>query len=192
MKYLFMLLAACTLYHSPAAAQERIFRFGPKAGLNVSWLTRNIDNPRIGFHAGLLFHLKLHEHWRLQPEVYFSQQGGGNFIKVLGPATDCNYLAFPMLAQYRFKSRLYFEAGPQLGILVNRKLREHYYADGVSYVDHHENAADLLAAFGAGYQAGKRLGFNVRYNRGITPVAQRAAASHAKNHLLQTGMYMLF
>lgn len=183
---LFTLLAA-----TRAKAQEKVFRFGPKAGINLSDIS-GLDNvqARIGFHAGLLFNFRLAAHWRLQPEAYFSTQGGKGPDKIMQTAEQYNYLALPVLAQYRFTPRLFAEAGPQLGILVNPRRREYMGADGSTYYNRHEKTADFLVAAGAGYEFNNRFGINLRYTQGITSIRTSARENRQVNMLLQAGGFM--
>lgn len=175
-----------------AQAQEKVFRFGPKAGLNVSDLTNlSHADPRIAFHAGMQFNIRLNKHWRLQSEVYYSAQGGRAKTKSLESTEYYNYLAFPLLAQYRF-SRFYVEAGPQFALLLNGRLREYSPDGSTSYTSHHENIADFLIPVGAGYQLNDHFGFNLRYNQGITSIRRSSLADKNRNVVLQAGAFMFF
>lgn len=177
-----------------AGAQEKVFRFGPKAGLNVSDISGSIDvATRLGFHAGMQFNIRLNNHWRLQPEMYFSMQGGRMPDNVIDKQSEkYNYLAFPVLVQYRFTKRFFVEAGPQAGILVNGRMRTYTHTDGSTYDSRHENTFDFLIAAGAGYQFNERFGINVRYNQGITGIRRSANAEKQRSMVLQAGGFMYF
>ena len=158
MKKSLPLIAIAILSMFVAPAQEKVVTPGVKGGANFSWLTNFPGNgARPGFHLGGLLHLRLNARWRLQPEVYFSTQGERYDPK--DPEEYYNYLAFPLLLQYRFKHGFFVEAGPQLGILVNGRMREY---GSPSYTGHHENTFDFLIPVGAGYQISRRLGVYAR------------------------------
>lgn len=197
MKKALCLLLLSILYLN-AGAQEKVFSFGPKAGLSVSNLgNKPAVRERIGFYAGMLFHIKLNDHWRLQPEAYFSQQGARQPKGTVTHQTTeyYNYLAFPLLAQYRFTKRFYVEAGAQLGILVNGRLKTYYDESALGtggFTSHHENTFDLIVPAGAGYQLNRHFGFNLRYNQGITNIRRYALAAKERHQVFQAGAYMFF
>ncbi len=175
-----------------AQAQEKVFRFGPKAGLNFSNVVPlSHTDPRLAFHAGMQFNIRLNKHWRLQPEVYYSAQGGRVNVPAAKNTEYYNYLAFPLLAQYRF-SRFYVEGGGQFALLVNRRLREYSPDGSESYTGHHENTGDFLIPVGAGYQLNDRFGFNLRYNQGISGIRRSRLADKNRNVVLQAGAFMFF
>lgn len=197
MKKALCLLLLSVLYIT-AGAQEKVFSFGPKAGFSMSNLSNKpAVRERPGFYAGMLFHIKLNTHWRLQPEVYFSQQGARQPKGAAHYKTTeyYNYLVLPILVQYRFAKRFYVEAGAQPGILVNGRLRTYYDESGLGtggFTSHHENTFDLIVPAGAGYQLNSHFGFNVRYNQGITNIRRYALAAKERNQVLQAGAYMFF
>lgn len=178
---------------SAVHAQEKVFHFGPKAGLNVSDISGlSAVDARIGFHAGLQFNIRLNEIWRLQPEVYFSTQGGHVPNKTISNSEQYNYAALPIMVQYWFNKRFFVEAGPQPAVLVNPRRREYTHPDGSSYTNRHENIFDFAIAAGAGYQFNQRFGVNIRYNQGITDIRRSAQSNDQRNMVLQAGGFMYF
>jgi hypothetical protein len=194
MKYISVLLLLFTLY-LPAFAQDKVFHFGPKAGISLSDISNKprID-PRVGYYAGLVFNIRLNSRWALQPEMYFSAQGAEGKLKDAAHIEHYNYLAFPILVQYHFANRLYLEGGVQAAFLVNGRLRSYQAVPepGAPYTSRHENVFDFLIPVGAGYQLNRHFGFNIRYNQGITGIRRSALASEERNRVLQAGAYMYF
>lgn len=189
------LLFSCILCLSiPALAQNRRFNVGLKGGLNYSWLSDNYppNTQRTSFHLGAVIHVRVHENWRIQSELYFSAQGEGidNTHKHL--RQDHNYLLFPTLMQYRFNKRFFIETGPQIGALMNRHALPFEIESEDPYRDNNTNLFDLSVAVGAGYQFTRRVSAYTRFNQGITNMRRNAIAAKDYNEVLQLGLNYWF
>lgn len=191
--------------------------FGIKAGVNGSSITNMgetveavLTDPSFssndiafksrtyyGFHGGAFVNIKLPAGFALQPELLYSIQGKG--FKVTDLSTNqkgtvdikLNYINIPVVAQYHLPLGLYFEAGPQFGILTTAKVVGKAEGDSNS-----EDATDgfkttdISLAVGAGFQLPKLpLGVYLRYNLGLTDVASDNDTDKTyKNSVFQLGI----
>ncbi|MHA4807217.1 porin family protein [Flavitalea flava] len=180
-KLALLLLAGTTL----ATANAQI-QFGLKAGANFASLTNTSGSKTlVGFNGGALVKIPLAGALSLQPEAVYSGQG----IKGDGGSIHLNYINIPVLANYSLPIGVFFQTGPQLGFLMSAKLK----ADGESDIDLKPSlkSTDFSWAFGAGYLLPiTNLGFNVRYNLGLTSLGKEGGTS--KNGVFQVGVFYLF
>lgn len=156
------------------------FSGGVRAGTNLTTLNGTFNGyhrvfPR--FYGGVFANYKTSDAFALQLEL--SYMGAGEKLSASSSdATDidklkANYLAVPLLAQYRFPFGGYIELGPQLGFLLSAKDEV-----GGTTTDIKDNikSTDFEAALGIGYQLKKSplagLGINVRYVRGLTDISK--------------------
>jgi len=161
-------------------------QFGLKAGANFATITSSTGGSTlVSFNAGALVKIPLAEALSLQPEAVYSGQG----IKGTGGKLALNYINIPVLITYTLPAGVFFQTGPQLGILLSAKAKGD---DGTS-----EDEKDLFKstdfswAFGAGYLIPNvDLGFNVRYNLGVASLGKEGGAS--KNGVFQVGIFYLF
>lgn len=136
--------------------QEHLY-FGVKAGANYSDFTNaDFDTEGLtGFHAGALVGYKFNDHFAVQEEFLYSTQGA----KIKGGTMDgedikLSYVTVPILLKYKTDFGLYFEAGPQIGILVD----EDFTSLGISSDTKFAEKIDGGAAAGIGYQFQNGLG----------------------------------
>ena len=114
-----------------ASAQKKI-KFGVKAGATISSLSYNhpiSNNPdsKLGFLMGILTESKLTEKIAIQPELFFSKEGG-KFNSSYN-SNDSHFeikqnieilkISFPIMAKYYFIPNLAIEFGPELNYLVS-------------------------------------------------------------------------
>jgi hypothetical protein len=168
-----IILSLSLLVGVVGAASAQDIRFGVKAGVNYSTITAdNTDGiqSKIGLQAGGLVNFGLSDLISIQPEVLYSQKGyqseEDSDVKV-----KMNYIDIPVMVKVN-AGGLFFEAGPQLGILAGAKL-----TDGSTDVDIKEglNTVDFGYAVGLGYQleSGPMLG--LRYNGGISNISKNGS-----------------
>lgn len=174
-----------------AVAQERP-KFGLKGGLNISKL--NFDNGtnadwRTGYHIGALSHIHVTPSFSLQPELYYSSQGGkfpaGNNTRNL----NLSYINLPVLLQYNFANGFRLQGGPQLGFLVGvddeiNGIEQNFYNTN------NINSIDVSLPLGISYLGYSGFGVDARYNIGLTDVFE--GATEAKNSVFQVGVFYLF
>jgi hypothetical protein len=143
--------------------------FGLKAGLNIANIggdAAGVD-AKIGFHAGLFGVLKISEKFGIQPEVVFSRQGAqaasNSKVKI-----NYDYVNIPIMFSAYATEKVFFQAGPQIGILVGAKITDG--SDDIDVKDQLEGV-DLGLGLGAGYDTGKVL-IGIRYNLGLTTTSK--------------------
>jgi Outer membrane protein beta-barrel domain len=187
MKLNFIAVVAFVLMTLSASAQVN---FGIKGGLNFYNLKGDdIEaDSKVGLHLGALAHIHLSETWAIQPELVFSGQGAeangaGDDVKLA-----LNYLNAPLLFQYMFDNGFRLEAGPQLGFLLSAKAK----SDGNSTdVKDNFNSIDLSIPIGVGYILPSVLGFDARYNFGLSNVNEDDD-SEIMNSGFQLGIFYQF
>lgn len=143
---------------------------GVKAGLNFANV--KVDNGadpdgKVGFHFGGYYKTPLEGAWSLQPEVLFSFQGWED--------QNITYLNIPVLAVYNVNDELSFHAGPQFGILLG----------GDNEATDFLNTLDVTIAFGGEYMITEELSGGVRYNLGVTNIADSDLSSDVFNRVFQ-------
>ncbi len=181
-------------------------RFGVKAGMNVSSLSKDgtLDDvkSKIGFNAGAFASIPVAASFTVQPEVLYSQYGsksnytaGGTKYSV---ATNLDYITVPVMLQYNFVPNFYVEAGPEFGLMVSAKEKVKNESNGASATS--DNFKDELNSFnfgvgiGAGYYFTDNIGVTARYVAGVTDYAKdRPSNSDAvRNNTLQVGLAYKF
>jgi hypothetical protein len=166
-------------------------KIGLKAGLNVANIKwENVDNTdsRIGANVGLLAHIHLTPEWALQPEVYYSQEGGKMPVGNDEVTWKTDYINIPLLLQYNFDNGFRLQAGPQLGLLVNAKAEAN---DGEESADEVFKSTNVSLGFGLGYLTYSGFGIDARYNLGLSKINE-AGYSDAKGRVLQIGLFYMF
>lgn len=186
-----IIFAASFFLLSIAQAQEA--HFGIKGGMNASSLNSSPSNSdmqtKIGFNAGVLAHIHgPNAQWALQPEIYYSSEGAKSKAnsKV---KTELGYLNIPVLAQYMFDNGFRIEGGPQLGILLNAKSKS-----GSSSTDIKDNlkTAAFSIPLGVGYLTSSGLGFDARYNFGISDLNKNPEVNKVHSNVFQFGLFYQF
>ena len=166
MKKLF-LVAAITAIGFAANAQVA---FGVKAGLNLSNLKgdgESLDS-KAGFNAGGFATIPVSSMFAVQPEILFSVEGAKqDEIKY-----NLNYINIPVMFQYR-NSGFIGELGPQIGILASAKAK---LDDETADIKDGFKSTNFALVIGAGYQLTNGLGFGVRYNLGLSSIAEDSDA----------------
>jgi hypothetical protein len=158
------------------AAQAQNVSLGIKAGPSYSGFvgkqTPNYESI-FGFHAGVFANIGLTDMFAFQPEVIYSQKGAK--VSNIDVTTRLNYVDIP-LSFHVNADGLFFEAGPQLGILVAAQDK----AGSVS-VDRKPlyNTLDFGYLAGLGYQRKSGPGIGLRYNGGFTNVEKSRTVGNA-------------
>lgn len=149
------------------AAQAQNVSLGLKAGPSYSGFVgpqaTNYESV-FGFHAGLFANIGITDMLAFQPEVIYSQKGAK--ASNIDVTKRLNYVDIP-LSFHVNADGLFFEAGPQFGILVAAQDK----AGSVS-VDRKSsyNTLDFGYLAGLGYQRKSGPGIGVRYNGGFTNI----------------------
>lgn len=154
---------------SGAAQAQRNTSLGLKAGGTYSsFVGDDADNSKgiFGFHAGGFVNIGLTKLFAFQPELLYSQKG--EKVGTSDGRYQLSYLDIP-LAFHVNADGLFFEAGPQVGVLLSAK-----YKNGSFSTDQKNlyNDFDFGYLVGLGYQRKTGPGIGLRYNGGFTNVAQ--------------------
>ena len=185
-----IILAATLFLLSNVKAQD--VHFGIKAGLNASSLNYNNNSDmqsKIGFNAGILAHIHTSSKmWAIQPELYYSSEGAkskSNSNKSL----NLGYLNLPVLIQYMFDNGFRLEAGPQVGFLMNAKSKV-----GNTSTDIKDNMQSAVFSIpvGVGYLTTGGLGFDARYNFGISNINKSDRGPKVHSNVFQFDVFYQF
>jgi opacity protein-like surface antigen len=119
------------------ASQAQSFHLGIMAGANLNKIDgQDFKNEfSFGYHAGAFAELGLGKKFSIEPQVLFVQTSSDttkNFSTVYNTNNfsnvTLNYLAIPVLVNYKLSKLLSIQAGPQYGILLNKN--EHLDQNG--------------------------------------------------------------
>lgn len=195
MKNIFVttLLILCCII---SQAQSRIkLNVGIKVGAQAAKLGQPIINwdSKYRWHAGLLAHLDLTRRFAVQPELIYSAQGAEHITTTSDTQIELGYLNLPIVFQYMPSSRFRFQAGPQIGILLDAKRN---FNGAKSDISNSIRKADLGVLAGFSYVMKFGLGFDARYIYGLTDIAKKsntvALGSDLKNLVIQVGVFYQF
>lgn len=191
MKNLFLL---CIVLVSSSVFSQSIFdrlHFGVKAGGNYSdFSNANFDTEGLpGFHAGAIIAFDINEKWSVQEDFLFSTQGA----KIKGGFSDgkdlkLSYISVPIVLKYKTSFGLYFEAGPQIGILASEDFKELTNDDFAEKID-----AGMVG--GIGYQFSNGLGIGARYYYGLTDISKIKSTTintDFQNNMSQVSLFYIF
>lgn len=167
-------------------------KYGAKAGLNLANFAGDIDGNKmkLGIHFGGFADVQIAEQFSFHPELVFSTQGAkANYEEegVSGSAkTNLSYINLPLLAQYNHESGFFAQTGPQLGFLLSAKSK----GEGVKIdVKDGFKTFDFAWAIGAGYVTKSNIGFNARFNLGLSNLAKESGDYKVKNSVIQVGAF---
>jgi hypothetical protein len=174
-----LILSAAMLLTIGFTANAQNIKFGVKAGLNLATLTGDVNSDvssRTNFHAGGVVEFKVAQNFSVQPELLYSGQGakfdvfqdGANYETTF----KFDYINIPVLAKYYIIEGFSIEAGPQVGFIVNSKMKVEIPGMGSGEVDAEEitNGVDFGIAGGLAYDLPIGLFFQARYVAGIANV----------------------
>ena len=191
MKNLFLL---CIVLVSSSVFSQSLFdrlHFGVKAGGNYSdFSNANFDTEGLpGFHAGAIIAFDINEKWSVQEDFLFSTQGA----KIKGGISDgkdlkLSYVSVPIVLKYKTSFGLYFEAGPQVGILASEDFKELTNDDFAEKID-----AGMVG--GIGYQFPNGLGIGARYYYGLTDISKIKSTTintDFQNNMSQVSLFYIF
>jgi hypothetical protein len=186
-----ILIAASFFALFSANAQKA--HFGIKAGMNASSLNSDPSNSdaqtKIGFNAGLLAHIHTsNAKWAIQPEIYYSSEGAKSKANS-NVKTNLDFLNVPVLVQYMFDNGFRIEAGPQVGFLLNAKSKT-----GSTSTDIKSSLkkVNFSIPVGVGYLTSSGLGFDARYNFGISNLNNTNSGSKLHSNVFQFGLFYQF
>jgi Outer membrane protein beta-barrel domain len=184
------LFIAVMLFAAKGILAQHTTQFGVKGGVNFANLkiqNASEGDHRVGLHLGALAHIHISRRFALQPEIMYSAQGREQSINNIDYTTRLSYINVPVLAQYMAGSGFRLQTGPQVGFLVDAES-----ATGNVEIDVSDNyeKVDVSWAFGASYLTTSRIGFDARYNLGLTNIND--GNQEIKNRVWQLGLFYQF
>ncbi len=185
-----LILATTFFVLLQAKAQDA--HFGVKAGLNASSLdySGNSDmQTKIGLNLGFLAHIHTsNEMWAFQPEIYYSQEGAKSKSNS-NESTNLGYLNIPVLIQYMFDNGFRLEAGPQVGFLMNAKSK---VGNTSTDIKNNLKSAVFSIPLGLSYIARNGVGFDARYNFGISNINKPDNGPKVHSNVFQFDIFYQF
>lgn len=183
----FVAFQANTYAQTSPDKQSKNIEWGLRGGLNLSNTSAGFGTGstfrdpsfKLGMLGGVTLQVPLSNALRLQPEITFSSEGSlqegliGNVTDnkyVLVFTTQLNFLNIPVMLQYNQGKGFYAETGPQLGILLNARLKNAFPAAGApseTTISDTKNAV-ISWASGLGYQFDGRTALGLRYTMGLS------------------------
>ena len=190
-KLVLLLLAGFSLATVNAQVQ-----FGVKGGLNLANVSLSGNtggvsySSKVDFHVGGLVSIPAFSSFTIQPEVVYSAQGSKLSSGGDNGTLNFGYINVPVLLKYNTSSGFYAETGPQISFLLSANEK----ADGASQdIKSDLSSTDFGWAFGVGYQLPSNLGFDVRYNLGLSNIVKdQSGGGSIKNGVFQIGVFYMF
>lgn len=191
-KMLLLIVASGSMIFASAQIQ-----FGVKANYNMASVMHSGSgtdgdsySSKSDFSGGVLALIPISAPFYLQPELVYSGQGTNVSNSGESGTLSVSYLNVPVLAKFQSESGFFGETGPQVGFLLSSNVK----SQGVS-VDfkNYTQSIDFSWAFGVGYKLQDMgLGFDIRYNLGLTNMAKNQQDVTWKNSVFQFGLFYLF
>ncbi|PPK84071.1 outer membrane protein with beta-barrel domain [Neolewinella xylanilytica] len=168
MRFTFLLLVCCTLVRTLPA---QTFLASALAGGSLSQVD---GDDLLGFHqpginAGLRVVAVLGDHWRVGPEILYSQQGAKRNRNNLNISDfsdiRLNTVELPLMVYYK-DWRITAEAGAAYQRLIDYRIED---ANGADATDQYALRNDLFALqLGVTVYLTRKLGINFRWSRHLT------------------------
>lgn len=160
-------VAVLSLIFSSVNAQAIV---GIKGGVSSGQLSGFSGNSRVSGHAGLFLHHQINSNWCFQPELIYSGEGQRYFTDGNERTIALDYISVPLMIQYYPVRQIYFEAGPQVGILASAQDK----GDGTQNINvkGDYSTAQVGLNVGVGVNVTSNVGFYGRYQFGLTDVSK--------------------
>jgi len=190
MKKTSLLVFGLLLFVYGAKSQSRI---GLKAGFNLANQTKTMSIPQvptseqntetlIGYQFGVFYKTMLSKNFSLSAEPAFSVIGSSMTLvasdgKSYETDEKLGYIELPLTLQYSF-NKLYFGAGPSVGLKVFSKLSgfENRNFDITSY-----KSIDAAGNILVGYGLSNKIDINARYSHGFMNIIKDPSYAKTKN-----------
>ncbi|MFI3319777.1 MAG: porin family protein [Rikenellaceae bacterium] len=142
-------MAICTV----ATAQAQDFTYGVKVGVAMGNFSEGNDDSGFGLQVGVSGEYSLSDVSAISADIMYAQTGSDNL--------SASYLNIPILYNYKFAEGFAVKAGIQPGFLMGGDLKDW---DGESFA--------LAVPVGVSYDLECGIGFDLRYNFGLTEVVK--------------------
>lgn len=179
-------------------------QLGIKTNLNVTSFRGDDvqdDDYKLGWGAGLYYHIPINQSLAIQPEVLYSRIGAkykkdyvsqdGNST-TYSNSTTLDYVQVPVLLKiYPGGSRFNIEIGPQIGFntYASNKAKfdtklstENYNREVKTDLSKFVEDIEYGAVAGLGYNITDHVNFDVRYYLGLNDAFKDGVKTDAKNH----------
>lgn len=201
-----VLVAAGLLGLVNVNAQEKTEapQLGVKTNLNVtSFLGDDVndDDFKLGWSAGLYYHIPINQTLAIQPEVNYSRIGAKykneivnteNLSTTYSNTTTLDYIQVPVVLKiYPGGSRFNFEIGPQIGFNVyasnKAKFNTNIAGENITRevktdISDNVEKVDFGAVAGIGYNITDHVNVGARYYLGLNDTFKGDSNFDAKNH----------
>jgi hypothetical protein len=141
---------------------------GLKAGVNIANLSGDSHDPRIGLHGGLFVNRSISKKISIQPELLFSGEGVKYVWAGVEHRWKLNYIQVPVMLQYYPVSKIYVEAGPQVGFLISAK--DKLGEDSHANMKENINSVQFAIGAGLGIKVTNMITLYGRYNFGLSDI----------------------
>jgi opacity protein-like surface antigen len=170
--------------------------FGIKAGatsanLKFSGNGVNISaDSKIGFYGGLFVQIGVSENFAVQPELLYSLLGSKSSDQGDDEKLNLSYVSVPVLAKY-IKDGFSIVLGPQVSFLVSAKDKA---SDGTTDIKDEFKSTEIAGVIGAGYTLANGLGFDARYQLGLSNIGKGEDLEGAKikSNAFMVGLHYRF
>ncbi|OUJ73360.1 porin family protein [Hymenobacter crusticola] len=215
--YSFVLLGGIVLTTNSAQAQSRARHkyssrsasttsFGVKAGVSQAVLdgtVNQITEYKAGLHLGAFMRYRPSNHFALQPEITYSQQGSNNTVPLgsmdIVNKTKLSYLNVPILAKVYLGDVFNIQFGPQFGLLLSgRQVGQTGYTMSSSSGTTYQTAdvettkdykSDVALCGGLGVDLKNGLIIATRINYGLTNIDNNTQSQEARTSLGFGGLH---
>jgi len=184
-------------------------KYGLKGGMNISNINATGgDSPNttsfVNVHIGFFAEVKLNQKVSFQPELIYSFQGAkydylyddGQNVYPTNNTLKFSYLNIPLMFKYYPENKFFLEAGPQIGILTAARVEVKIPGLGSDDANVKDSFKDLDLGlnFGLGYNFSKNVVGNVRYNFGLSNIADTQPGDNSKimNRVIQISFGYIF
>lgn len=178
-----LVLFATTFTAAQNTERNNTLNIGIKGGYNLASVTDedgNETDSRSGFQAGFYAENFIGEHFSIQPEVLFSQQGFKVESNNSTYTLKRDYINVPIMLKGYLADSFFIEAGPQIGIAVSKEKSLE-----TSWFNIEEDSEPEAFDWGINVGTGLKLNattIGVRYNFGMGDVYED---TDFKNRVLQ-------
>ena len=164
------------------------------AGLMLGGVVSQVDGDtysgytKFGYLGGAYVGLQVSPHSSFQMELEYIQKGSRNDTNATGITSyllRIHYIEVPILYQYTFKRRFYFEAGPAMDIYIGSlEMKDGLQVDGVPF-----RAVCFSGIFGFGAYVTKHLRLNLRANYSLNSLRSQNDYGYYRRMLFERGQY---
>ena len=140
-------------------------RFGIKGGLNNSTLTNTLLDYKKGAYFGILFDIPIKRLYTMQPELYYSSQGGKSNSSDFGNL-NIDYISVSFANKFYLTNgkNIHLILGPSLDYFVSKQIGlRSGFGEDVSITP-----LDFTVFVGIGLEFGFGLTIETRFKQGLT------------------------